>query len=253
MKRWFILIYGVVCYLAVITVIAYTVAFFGNAWVPRTIDSAATVPLAQALFVNVALVLMFGLQHSVMARPAFKQAVSRFVPPAIERSNYVLMSSIALAALMVFWQPLGGVIWEVESAAAATTIRGVYFAGWALMIWSTFMMCHLEFFGIRQAWYAFRGKTYEACEFQTPSAYRFIRHPIYASWIVILWASPVMTLAHFVLAAGLTAYVFVGMFLEERDLVATHPDYEQYRRKVPALVPSTRRHLFMRGDTIINQ
>ena len=250
--RSMLLLYGVVAYVATLAVTAYTVAFFGNAWVPKTIDSVATAPLLQSLLINLGLVLLFGLQHSVMARPWFKRLLVRVVPEAAERSTYVLVSSIALAMLMYYWQPLGGVVWDIRDSVAVALIAAVYYAGWVLMFWATFMICHGELFGIRQAWFAFRNRPYERCEFKTPAAYRVIRHPIYTSWIIVLWASPTMTLAHLVVAVGLTGYVIIGIGFEERDLIKRHPDYEQYRRKVPALVPSFRRRLLTRGNTIVD-
>lgn len=250
--RCMILLYGAVAYVATLAVILYTVAFFGNAWVPKTIDSVAKAPLLQSLAINLGLVLLFGLQHSIMARSWFKRFLVKVVPEAAERSTYVLMSSVMLAALMWYWQPLGGVVWDVRDPAAIAVITLVYYSGWMFMIWATCMLCHGDLFGIRQAWFAFRKRPYEECEFKTPAAYRVIRHPIYTSWIIVLWASPTMTLAHLVVAAGLTGYVLIGMGFEERDLVRQHPDYEQYRRKVPALFPSLRRRLATRGNTIVD-
>ena len=162
------------------------------------------------------------------------------------------MSNVMLVLLMMYWQPLGGVVWDIRDPALAAVITGVYYAGWLLMLAATFMTCHAEFFGLRQVWFAFRKRPYENCEFKTPAVYRIIRHPIYASWIVVLWASPTMTMAHLVVAAGLTGYVFVGISLEERDLIRQHPDYAQYRRKVPALLPSLRRNLQAGGKAIVD-
>ena len=175
--RLMLLLYGVIAYIATLAVTAYTVAFFGNAWVPKTIDSVATAPLLQSLLINLGLVLLFGLQHSVMARPWFKRLLVRVIPEAAERSTYVLISSIALALLMFFWQPLGGVVWDIRDSVAVALIGALYYSGWVLMFWATFMICHGELFGIRQAWFAFRNRPYEACKFKTPAAYRVIRHP----------------------------------------------------------------------------
>lgn len=252
-SRCLVLMYGVLAYLASLAVLLYTVAFLGNAWVPRTIDSIAMAPLPQSLLINVGLILLFGLQHSLMARPWFKRLLTAVLPAAVERSTYVLVSSALLLGVMLCWQPLGGVVWDIRDPVARALITAAYYSGWMFMIWSTFMMCHAELFGIRQAWFAFRKRPYEECEFRTPAAYRLIRHPIYAGWIVVLWAAPTMTLTHLVIAAGLTAYVAIGIGFEERDLVERHPDYEQYRRKVPALLPSLRRHLQTRGNTIVDR
>ncbi|MDX1507695.1 MAG: isoprenylcysteine carboxylmethyltransferase family protein [Woeseiaceae bacterium] len=251
--RCLVLLYGLVAYLVSLGVLLYAVGFLGNAWVPRTIDSVATAPLLQSLLINVGLIALFGLQHSVMARPWFKRLLANVLPEAAERSTYVLTSSVALVIVMMYWQPLGGVVWDVRDASARALISAIYFSGWLFMMWATFMMCHADLFGIRQAWFAFRKRPYKACEFKTPAAYRVIRHPIYTGWIVVLWATPTMTLTHLAIAAGLTAYVAIGIGFEERDLIERHPDYEQYRRKVPALLPSLRRHLQTRGNTIVDR
>jgi protein-S-isoprenylcysteine O-methyltransferase Ste14 len=244
MQRWTVLAYGVTTYLLFLATIAYSVAFFGNLFVGRTIDAAATIPLVQALLANVGLLLLFGLQHSGMARPRFKLWLARFVDPVAERSTFVLMSSITMIVLMVLWQPLGGVAWSVENVIAKHVITFVYFVGWAMMIWATFLLDHYEMFGLRQVWCAFRdGRNCAEPAFQTPAAYRYLRHPIYAGWLIILWAAPIMTIAHLVLAVGLTIYVLCGIQLEERDLEERLPYYEQYRRKVPMLLPSLRRRL----------
>jgi len=244
LKRWLILSYGLMAYLLFIVTMAYGVAFFGNLFVGRTIDAAATVPMGRALTVNVGLLLVFGLQHSGMARPRFKSWLSRYIDPAAQRSTFVLASSITMIIMMVLWQPLGGVTWSLESPVAKQIILVVYFLGWMAMLWATFLLDHLEMFGLRQAWCAFRDR--RNCPepvFQTPAAYRFLRHPIYAGWLIIIWASPIMTISHLVLAVGLTIYVLCGIQLEERDLEKHLPYYEQYRRKVPMLLPSLRRRL----------
>ena len=252
MRRVLILLYGIVAYLAFVAVMLYAIAFLGNMFVPRTIDSPAVIPLGHALLVNMGLIVLFGLQHSGMARAGFKQAMHKIAPAETERSSYVLVSSAALGLLMLCWQPIGGVVWQLADPVVVGAIRATYIGGWVLMTWSSCMICHFELFGLRQAWFAFRGQAYEACEFKTPAAYRIIRHPIYASWLIVLWAAPVMTITHLVLAIGLTLYTLVGIALEERDLRRQHPDYAQYSRKVPALIPSLRRHLRTRGRTIID-
>lgn len=250
MKRWIILIYGLLAYAAFMATIAYGVAFFGNLVVSRTIDAAATVPLGQALLVNIGLLVIFALQHSGMARPRFKVWMSHFVPHEANRSTYVLMSSIAMIVMMAFWQPLGGVVWSIDIMIIRQVIMTVYFVGWALMIWATYLIDHFELFGLRQAWCQFRNAA--PCrepDFETPAAYKYMRHPIYAGWLVVLWASPVMTISHLVMAVGLTIYVLFGIQLEERELERRLPYYEQYRRKVPMLLPSWRRRLRSAAST----
>ena len=243
MKRWALLLYGVLTYLLFLTTITYGVAFFGNLFVPRTIDAAAGVPLGAALLVNIGLLLLFALQHSGMARPAFKWWVADRMPRKAIRSTYVLLSSVTLILLMVLWQPMGGVVWQVENALAKQAIRVLYFLGWGLMIWATFLLDHFEMFGLRQVWCEFRGRVCIEPAFATPAAYRYMRHPIYTGWLVVVWASPTMTVSHLVFAVGMTAYTLIGIGLEERNLVRRWPYYEQYRRKVPMLLPSLRRRL----------
>ncbi len=244
LKRWMILLYGLLSYGLFVVTIGYGIAFFGNLFVGRTIDAAASVSVGEALLVNAGLLLLFALQHSGMARPQFKLWLSRFVAPVAERSTYVLFSSGALILMMALWQPMGGVVWSIDNALARAAIMAVYFGAWAMMIWATFLLDHFELFGLRQVWCAFHGRA--PCRepaFQTPAAYRFTRHPIYFSWAVLLWASPIMTVSHLVVAVGLTAYIVFGIRLEERDLEQRLPYYRQYRRKVPMLVPSLWRRL----------
>lgn len=246
-KRAPLLAYGVLCYGVFVACMAYSVAFLGNLFVSRTIDAAATVPLGRALLVDTGLLLLFGLQHSGMARSGFKDRLSKRIPAVAERSTYVLMSSVAMIVMMVLWQPMGGVVWSVDGEYLRFAVTTLYFAGWALMTWATFLIDHFELFGLRQAWHAFRGlPPCREPEFRTPAAYRYLRHPIYAGWLVVLWAAPTMTMSHLVLAVGLTAYVVLGARLEERDLERRLPYYRQYRRKVPMLLPSWRRRL--RGE-----
>ena len=249
MNRWIPLLFGLLSYLLFVATIAYGIAFFGNLFVARTIDAAAGIPLGDALLVNLGLLLLFAAQHSGMARPWFKRRVTRWLPPLLLRSLYVCMSSAALIAIMLLWQPMGGVVWSVDAPLARQLIMGVYFLGWALMIWSTFLLDHFELFGLRQVWCQFRGQKCVAPAFSTPAAYKYIRHPIYAGWMVVLWASPVMTVSHLLLAAGMTAYTLLGIRLEESELAKRLPYYEQYRRKVPMLLPSLRKRLLERTDT----
>ena len=244
MKRWILLLFAIASYLVFLATMAYAVVFFGNLFVNRTIDAAPTIPLGEGMAVNVAILVAFALQHSGMARPRFKRWLSRYATTDAQRSIYVLASSLAMIALMLLWQPLGWVVWSVETTLAKQLILGAYFAGWLVMAWSTFLIDHWELFGLRQAWYAFRGNA--PCRdpaFRTPAAYRYVRHPIYTGWLILLWAAPVMTISHLVIAAGLSLYVILGVRLEERDLLRRIPYYAQYRRKVPMLLPSWRKRL----------
>ncbi|NCF13988.1 MAG: isoprenylcysteine carboxylmethyltransferase family protein [Gammaproteobacteria bacterium] len=244
MKELGLFVFAVLAYLAFVATSVYAAAFFGNFFVARTIDAAAGVPLRQALLVNVGLLLLFALQHSGMARRPFKRWLGSFIARSAVRSIYVLMSCFALVVLMALWQPMGGVVWFVENEVIRTIITMAYAGGWTLMIWATFLIDHFELFGLKQAWCMLRGGT--RCEepaFGTPAAYRIVRHPIYAGWLIVIWASPIMTVTHLVLAAGMTAYTLMGIRLEERDLSKRLRYYEQYCRKVPMLLPSLRRRL----------
>jgi protein-S-isoprenylcysteine O-methyltransferase Ste14 len=237
------LCYAIVGYLSFVATVSYAMAFFGNIYVNRTIDSVAIVPLGEALLTNLTLLFGFALQHSGMARPAFKRWLTRLVPVQIERSTYVLVSSATLAVIMVLWQPMGGLVWHVENALAAAAIRAVYFAGWGIMITATVLIDHWHLFGVRQALACCGGESCEAPPFRAPALYRVVRHPIYLGWLLVLWASPVMTVTHLVAALGLTLYILVGARLEERDLVRELRCYRQYQRKVPMLLPSLSRRL----------
>jgi len=244
MKRFGLFIFAVLAYVSFLVTSVYAAAFFGNFFVARTIDGVAGVPLQQALLVNIALLLLFAVQHSGMARQPFKRWLGSFIARSAVRSIYVLMSCLAVIVLMALWQPMGGVVWFVENKALQVIITMAYAGGWVLMIWATFLIDHFELFGLRQAWCVLRGGT--KCEepvFGTPAAYRIVRHPIYAGWLIVIWASPIMTVTHLVLAIGMTAYTLMGIRLEERDLSRRLPYYEQYRRKVPMLLPSLWRRL----------
>jgi len=243
MKQNLKLLYGLFSYFVFIITIAYSIAFFGNFFVARTIDGVAIVSFGEAFAVNCGLLIVFALQHSGIARKSFKHWLHAHISPCLERSTYVLASSLATIVLIVFWQPMGGIIWSVESGALSTLIYVSYFAGWILMTYATFLINHFELFGLRQAWSAYMDGECRITEFRTPGLYRHVRHPIYLGWLMIMWSSPIMTVTHLVFAAGMTIYMLVGIQMEERDLVADLPDYPQYQRKVPMLLPSPRRRL----------
>jgi len=241
LKRSLVLAYGIVSYAVFFGVYLYAIGFVGNFLVPRSMDSAATGTFAAALAVDLALLLAFALQHSVMARPAFKRWWTQFIPEAAERSTYVLASSIAMIALFVFWRPLGGVVWSVESPVPAFLLYVAFGFGWLLLLVSTFCINHFDLFGLRQVWLYFTGKPYTALAFTTPGPYRFVRHPIYVGWLFAFWATPTMTLTHLVFALATTAYILIAIRFEEHDLVDEFGDtYRNYRRDVPGLVPFTR-------------
>lgn len=237
MQRFLILVYGVACYALFFATFCYAAGFVGNLFVPRSMDSAAIVPLGEALLVNLGLLAAFAIQHSVMARPGFKRWWTRFVPEPAERSTYVLFSSVALIVLFWFWQPMGGVVWDLDEPFARGVMHGLFAFGWGLVLISTFLINHFDLFGLRQVWLQFRGIPYTSLKFGTPGPYRLVRHPLYLGWLFAFWATPTMTVAHLVFALMTTAYIFVAIQLEERDLVDALPEYEHYRERVPMILP----------------
>jgi protein-S-isoprenylcysteine O-methyltransferase Ste14 len=241
MKRLSILIYSVLSYCVFFATFLYIIGFIGNLVVPKSIDATPTMPLLPALAINVGLLGLFAVQHSLMARAFFKQWLTRFIPQAAERSTYVLASSLALIALAVFWQPLGGVIWHVESTAAVAVIYSLFALGWLLVLASTFAINHFDLFGLRQAWIEFTGRVYRPLEFRLPLLYRIVRHPLYCGFFIAMWATPTMTVAHLVFAGLASAYIVIGTMLEERDLRRAHPEYAQYANTVPRYIPRLRR------------
>lgn len=242
MQRLLILAYGVFSYAVFFATSLYAAGFLGNFLVPKSIDAEPTLPFWQALLVNLALLLVFAVQHSVMARPAFKRWWIRFVPEAAERSTYVLFSSLALALLFALWQPMGGVLWRVDSTLGRGLIHALYASGWVLVLASSYLINHFDLFGLRQAWLHFRQRPYVPLGFGMPGLYQYVRHPIYVGWLLAFWATPTMTVAHLVFALGTTAYILMAIRWEERDLIAAHgEDYERYREEVPALVPRVSR------------
>jgi protein-S-isoprenylcysteine O-methyltransferase Ste14 len=201
-------------------------------------DSPHESSLAAALVTDLGLLALFALQHSIMARPAFKRWWTRIVPESAERSTYTLLSSLALIVLFVSWLPLGGGVWSVTSWQGQAALYLGYAFGWCLLLVSTFSISHFDLFGLRQVWLQFRGTPYYPVAFRMPWLYRQVRHPLYVGWLFIFWSTPTMTATHLVFALGTTAYILLGIQLEERDLTAAHPEYADYRRRVPMLLPS---------------
>jgi protein-S-isoprenylcysteine O-methyltransferase Ste14 len=237
------LLYGALCYGLFIATAVYAMGFIGNIVVPKSIDSAPVAPIGKSLLIDVTLLAAFALQHSGMARPAFKRWLIHVIPPAVERSTYVLMASATLALLMWQWAPLGGVVWHVTTSWAATALTGLYFASWGLLLYATCLIDHFGRYGLRQSLHAFQGRPLPDLPFRTPALYRLVRHPVCVGWLGISWFTPTMSITHLVFAVAASLYILIGVKLEERDLEAAHPEYTQYRRKVPALFPSFRRRL----------
>lgn len=238
MKRIIFFSYGVISYAIFFVTFLYAIGFIGNFAVPKTIDGIPEVSLGAALLINTLLLGVFAIQHSVMARPTFKKWWTRIVPMEIERSTYVLLSSIALIALFVFWQPMGGVIWNVTSPAGQVVLYTLFGFGWALVLVATFLINHFDLFGLRQVTLQLVNKPYTDLQFNTPWLYKYVRHPLYVGWFFAFWATPTMTVTHLVFAVATTAYILIAIQLEERNLVEAHPEYRAYREQVPMIIPS---------------
>jgi methanethiol S-methyltransferase len=241
MKRWLIFVYGVLCYAIGFVTLLYLIGFVGNLWVPKAIDSARQLPMDLALLTDAVLLALFAIQHSVMARPAFKRWWTRIIPKQAERSTYVLFASIALILMFVYWEPIGGAIWDVQAPLARKVLYGGFAFGWLLVFLSTFLINHFDLFGLRQIWLQLRREPYKPLPFKTPLLYRVVRHPLYTGLLFAFWSTPTMTLTHLVFAIATTAYILIAIQLEEQDLLAEHPEYARYRRRVPMLVPFLRR------------
>ena len=236
-RRFLILAYGAVSYALCLVTLLYTVGFIGGFVTPTRLDDPRQGSIGTALAVNIGLMALFALQHSGMARPAFKRWLVRFIPQAAERSTYVLLSSVALLGLFWYWRPLGGVVWTIEDPALRAILYAVFGTGWLIVLVTTFLINHFDLFGLRQVWLNFRARPYTRLRFATPALYRIVRHPLYVGWFTVFWATPQMTLAHLVFAGMLTVYILMAIRWEERDLADVHPEYAAYRRQVPMLIP----------------
>jgi len=232
------MLYAIAAYLAGVGALAYAILFVGNLLVPGGLDGPARVAPLQAAGIDLALLVFFALQHSVMARKGFKAWWTRFVPPVVERATYVLAAGACLFVLCVCWQPIEGAVWSVTGPAAATALQAVFWLGWGVLLLATFLLNHFELFGLRQPFVQLMGANLIAPEFRTPFLYRYVRHPIYLGLVMAFWAAPRMTLGHLLFAAGGTAYILIGIWFEERDLVAQFGSrYRAYRDQVGMLFP----------------
>jgi len=238
MGRFIALLYGIAAYALCIVTLLYAIAFVGDMPVPKTIDSGAVAPLLESLIVNLVLLSIFAIQHSVMARAAFKAWWTQFVPKPVERSTYVLFASLALVLLFWQWRPLPAVLWHVDQPQIAMAITGLSHLGWLIVLSSTFLINHFELFGLHQVANNLAGRPMAAPQFRTPLYYKFVRHPIYLGLIIAFWATPTMTVGHLLFAAVTTAYIVVGILLEEHDLIDLFgDDYRRYRKRVSMLLP----------------
>ncbi len=241
MQRFAVLIYGVLCYVLFLGTFLYAIGFVANAVVPKSIDTGTPSELIAALTINTLLLGLFAVQHSVMARPAFKSWWTRIIPPAAERSTYVLLTSLILLLMFWKWQPLPQPVWKIEAPAASAALWGLCALGWLVVLISTFLINHFELFGLRQVVLFFTKQPYRPAEFKTPTLYRFVRHPIMLGFIIAFWATPDMTVGHLFFAAVTTAYILIAIRLDERDLVTYYGDaYRRYQQQVRMLLPIPR-------------
>jgi methanethiol S-methyltransferase len=240
MRRITMLVYGAGSYAVFFATFLYAIGFLGNVLVPKSLDSGPVGPLGTSLLIDLGLLALFAVQHSVMARPAFKRVLTKVVSPAAERSTYVLASSLALLGLFWQWQPLGGVVWEVEQPIGRALLYLGFAAGWVLVLVTTFVINHFDLFGLRQTWRHFQKLPQEPLRFVTPLLYRIVRHPLYVGWLLAFWSTPNMTATHLLFAVVTTTYILIAIQLEERDLVNAHPEYAAYRTRVPMLIPAWR-------------
>jgi protein-S-isoprenylcysteine O-methyltransferase Ste14 len=233
------LVYGTAVYVFFLCTFVYAIGFVGGVFVPKTVDSGTPAPLVEALAVNFLVLGIFAFQHSLMARRSFKRWWTQIVPPAVERSTYVLAATLALALLLWQWRPITEpVIWRIEDPAAVNSIWAIFWLGWGVLLLATFLINHFELFGLRQVFSRLLGRDIPEAEFRTPLLYRYVRHPIYLGFVLAFWATPVMTAGHLMFATGGTGYILVGIWFEERDLVAQFGErYHRYREQVGMLIP----------------
>ena len=255
MQRLLILLFGVASYAVFFATFTYLILFVGNLQLtpladaipvlklmPHSLDAGPAMDKESALLpavtINLLLIVLFGMQHSIMARSGFKTWLHSALPPAAERSVYVLMASLVLALLLWQWRPITTVLWQADSSFGAALGWTIYASGFGLVFLSTFLINHFDLFGLQQVWMQFRGRKSAPPQFKTPLLYRLVRHPLYLGFLLAFWGGPLMTIGHFLFAAGMTAYILIAIRLEERDLVRSHgPLYEQYRERVPMLIP----------------
>ncbi|MBM2830599.1 MAG: NnrU protein [Gammaproteobacteria bacterium] len=242
MARILTFLYGIIAYAVFFITFLYAIGFVGNIIVPKSIDSGVQGVFTKSILINVILLGLFAVQHSVMARPAFKRWWTKIIPEPIERSTYVLLSSLLLALLFWLWQPMIGSIWNVNNIFGSTILTGLFWLGWIIVLLSTFMINHFDLFGLRQVYLYMQRKEYTSVEFRSPALYRYMRHPIMTGFIIAFWATPQMTTGHLLFAIATTAYILIGVQLEEQDLLKFYGEsYNQYRRQVSMLIPIIRK------------
>lgn len=244
MHRYLALIYGLVAYATSVATLVWLVGFVGNLFVAHSIDSGFEEPSGEALLTNLFWLALFAAQHSVMARQGFKQWWTRVIPAPIERSTYVLVAGLFLLLLFRNWAPMPGVVWEIDSPTGQRIVELFFWTGWLIALCSTFSIDHADLFGLRQIRLYFRGEPYTPVRFKMYGLYRYVRHPTMLGFLIAFWATPVMTAGHLLFVASATAYIFVGIFFEERDLAARFGEaYEEYRRRIPMILPLPRKRM----------
>lgn len=238
MRRYVYIFYGIVAYVLFLAAFTYLIGFAGNIAVPKSVDSGTENGILQSVLINCGLIALFGVQHSVMARPEFKRRWTKIIPQPIERSTYVLFTSIVLVTLYVFWQPITVTMWNVESGAGKVILYSIFGLGWAISVFVSYLINHFELFGLQQVYFNLRQQMISESRFITPSLYKIVRHPMQFGMIMGLWAIPHMTVAHFLFASGMTVYIVIGVHYEERDLVKVFgEEYRGYQTRVPKLLP----------------
>jgi len=238
MNKTITFVYGCLAYAVFFLTFLYSIGFVGNIIVQKSIDTGAESAFGKSLLINIILLGLFAIQHSVMARPGFKQWWTKFIPEPVERSTYVLISSLLLALLFRFWQPMTGIVWSVENTYGSFALSGLFWVGWLIVFLSTFMINHFDLFGLRQVYLNLRDMEYVSINFKTPALYKYVRHPIMLGFIIAFWATPEMTVGHLVFAIATSAYILIGIQFEEKDLMNIHGEtYGKYRQQVSMLFP----------------
>ncbi|MBI1247235.1 isoprenylcysteine carboxylmethyltransferase family protein [bacterium] len=238
MLRIFSFLYALLAYGMFLGIAAWFMAFLAGAFLPVTVDTPSKLPLAAAVAIDIALLLLFAAQHSIMARPAFKKVWTKIVPQPMERSTYVFASNIVLAVVLLFWQGFDMVIWDVQQPALRIVLWSLYLIGFTMVPVVSMMISHFDLFGLRQAWFHLQGQDYQPLPFRTPLLYALVRHPLYVAWAAAFWITPTMTAGHLLFAIGMTTYMGLAAIVEERDLVGIHGDkYREYQQTVPMFIP----------------